>query len=47
MHYGTKGWIIQELKTKHGINKHPQGQDSLKKYKASELFTILIKLENK
>lgn len=39
---GEKKWVIEQLKNK-GITKHPQNRDSLKKYKKSELITILTK----
>lgn len=40
---GEKKWVIHQLKLK-GVDKHPQNKDSLKKYKQSELLTILNKL---
>ena len=36
-----KKWYRQEL-AKIGIVKHPQNKDNLKKYKTSELATILF-----
>lgn len=43
MNTGEKKWVIHQLKQK-GITKHPQNKDSLKKYRTSELFTILSNL---
>lgn len=42
MNTGEKKWVISKLKEK-GITKHPTNFDSLKKYKKSELITILSK----
>ncbi|CAM4157231.1 DUF2639 domain-containing protein [Geobacillus sp. FSL K6-0789] len=45
-HFGSKGWLVAELK-KAGIARHPVGRKKIETYKAAELYGLYRKYVQK